>query len=360
MNIKFLLALAAVCAGVTLAKGGGAAVPPLEKNRERALSVLAENVYGVRPDLKDFKKTQRVVETVDVPEFGAVRQTVELNVLTPIGERTFKAYAYFPKSESKVPAFVYLAFRDPKTFDKDQGWGNLRWDVKDVLARGFATAAFDYQEAFPDTTDEIAEWGRGPSRPADGWGAVSCWALAASRVADWLVTCPQVDADRLGVVGLSRLGKTALWAGATDQRFALVASVCSGCFGSRFQGVNWRGETVEQIVTKFPHWFAPNCRKLVGKDRELPFGQHWLLASIAPRLLVVASAEDDWWACPSGEMFAWELSREAWGRAGDRSHYFVRKGEHNIRESNWIDILDFVRSHGWQGSETATIAKERK
>ena len=347
MRNKFLLALVAVCAVLAPAKDGGAAVPSLEKDRGRALGVLAENVYGVRPDLKDFRKAQRVVETVDAPEFGAIRQTVELNVQTPVGERTFRASAYFPRRGGKVPAFVYLAFHDPKAFDRDPNHGNLRWDVKDVLARGYATAAFDYQEAFPDRTAEIADWGRGPSRPADGWGAISCWALAASRVADWLVTCPQVDAGKLGVVGLSRLGKTALWAGANDTRFALVASVCSGCLGARLQDVNWRGETIEQIVTKFPHWFAPNCRKLIGRDRELPFGQHWLLAAIAPRLLVVASAEDDWWACPSGELLAWELSREVWGRESNRSHYFIRKGEHNIRESNWIDILDFAKSHGW-------------
>ena len=343
MRNKFLLALVVVCAGVTLAKDGGAAVPPLEKDRGRALGVLAENVYGVRPDLKDFRKAQRVVETVDAPEFGAIRQTVELNVLTPVGERTFRAYAYFPKHEGKVPAFVYLAFCDPKAFDRDPNHGNLRWDVKDVLARGYATAAFCYTDVLPDKSDVFANVTRG----ANDGGAISCWALAASRVADWLVTCPQVDADKLGVVGLSRLGKTALWAGANDTRFALVASVCSGCLGARLQDVNWRGETIEQIVTKFPHWFAPNCRKLIGRDRELPFGQHWLLAAIAPRLLVVASAEDDWWACPSGELLAWELSREVWGRESNRSHYFIRKGEHNIRESNWIDILDFAKSHGW-------------
>ena len=314
-----------------------------DNDRAHILKVFEENVYGVRPDLSGFKPVQKVVKTEEAPEFGAIRKTVELNIMTPVGERMFKTYAYFPKKEGKVPVFVYLSFNDPQKFDVSTYHGNLCWDVKDVLARGFATASFWYNDVLPDRADVLANVQRGEN----DWGAISCWALGASRVVDWLETEPQADCTKLGVVGLSRLGKTALWAGATDTRFAFVAPTCSGCFGARIQNVNWRGETIRQINDKFPHWFAPKCRTFNGKDNELPFSQHWLLATVAPRLLAVASAEDDWWACPAGEMLSWELSRTVWGNNFARSHYFIRRGEHNIRESNWLNYLDFVKSHGW-------------
>lgn len=138
------------------------------------------------------------------------------------------------------------------------------------------------------------------------------WALAASRVADWLETEPLADTNRLAVIGLSRLGKTALWAGATDTRFSMVCPNCSGLFGARMATRNLGGETIDQITSKFPHWFAPQCReKWCGKDWELPFDQHWLLGAIAPRLLAVGSADLDWWACPSAEFCSWECSRGA-------------------------------------------------
>ena len=351
MKNSILVTVALAAALASAAPFGIPDVPRTSRNsaalsdgdRAKVLKFFEENVYGVRPDLSGFKPVQKVVRTEEAPEFKAVRKTVELNVMTPVGERTFRTCAYFPKKEGKMPVFVYLSFGDPWGFDRSDYHGNLCWDVKDILARGYATASFRYTDVLPDKSDVFA----GIRRGEGDWGAISCWALAASRVADWLETEPQADLSKLGVVGLSRLGKTALWAGATDTRFAFVAPTCSGCFGTRVQQANWRGETVQQINDKFPHWLAPKCRAFNGRDRELPFSQHWLVETVAPRLLVVASAEDDWWACPAGEMLSWELSREAWGRDGDRSHYFFRRGEHNIRDTNWVDYLDFVKSHGW-------------
>lgn len=318
-------------------------IPEVPQDRAEIRKVFEENVYGVRPDFPDFTPVATVIATEEAPEFGAVRKTTELNVMTPVGERTFRVHSYFPKGDGKVPVFVYLAFNDPRKFDVSATHGNVRWDVKDILARGYATAAFGYNEVLPDQADVFARISRGER----DWGAISCWALAASRVADWLETEPRADVSRLAVVGHSRLGKTALWAGVTDRRFAFVVSNCSGCFGARVQNVNWRGETVLQINDRFPYWFAPKCRAFNGKDRELPFSQHWLLVAIAPRLLTVASAENDDWACPAGEMLAWELSRAAWGKDQERSHYFIRRGEHEIDASNWTEYLDFAKAHGW-------------
>ena len=326
--------------GIGVGAGVGI-VPPLNTNRAEVLEFFAENVYGVRPDLSGFKPTCEVVESVSDAALKAKRLTVKLNVMTPVGERTFPVYAYVPASRKRVPVFVYISFNDPLKFDPKDGGPTLRWDVKDILAAGYATAAFCYENVFRDTNDEF----KGAKRPENGWGAISCWALAASRVMDWLEGEDWADASKVAVVGHSRLGKTALWTAANDTRFAMCVPNCSGCLGARVSTA-WTGETFEQITTKFPHWFAPKCRQFVGKDKDLPFGQHWLLAMVAPRLLVIGSAEDDWWACPGGELLGWTLSSEAWKDAS-RTRYHIRKGGHDLRPEDWAFYLDFVKSHGW-------------
>ena len=306
------------------------------RDRRKALATLAENVYGVRPELK-FERRAEVVKTEEVKELNAVRRVVKLNTMTPLGETTFPVVAYFPKKEGKVPAFVYLSFK-PSTETK-----NPRWPLELILGRGCATAAVCYNDVLRDDPHVLD----GIRRPANGWGAISAWALAASRVAEWLKTQAEVDGTKLAVVGHSRLGKTALWAGANDTSFALVCSNDSGLFGARMTSRNLYGETIDQITDKFPHWFAPNCRaKWLNRENELPFDQHWAIAAVAPRLMAIGSAKDDWWACPPGEMAGWEYGRGAWKDISD-CDYHVRDGGHDLTSVDWTAYLDFAARKGW-------------
>ena len=223
--------------------------------------------------------------------------------------------------------------------------------MDEIVEQGFATVAFDSRAVFPDETAAITRWGASKDRKPDAWGAISAWALAASRVMDWLETFEGVDASKVAVIGLSRLGKTAIWAGATDTRFAYVVSNESGCLGARASTRlldSPHAETIAQITGSYPHWFAPNCnRKFAGKDCDLQFDQHWLIATVAPRLMAVGSAEDDPWTCPSGEHAGLDLARPAWGKYADRCHYFIRPGGHDICSVDWADYMSFARRKGW-------------
>ena len=320
-------------------------VPPLVTDREETVRYFSEHVYGRRPDLSGFRRTARVVESVDVPALDAVRKTIELNTMTPKGEVKFQAFAFFPRKAKKAPTFVYMAFRDPRlSIDRTKKDLNPRWPVEAILARGYATVAFWYEEVAKDKADYF----KGMERPRDGWGTISTWALASSRVMDWLETEPMCDTEKVCVIGLSRLGKTAIWAGVTDPRFAMTVSNESGCGGARLQHIRLpKAETIEAITRVFPHWFAPAYRaESAGDPLKLPYDHHSLLAAVAPRLLMVGSAEGDEWAGPPGERAALELARPAW-KDPSRAGYHIRPGEHEIKPVDWKAYMDFAAAHGW-------------
>ena len=189
-------------------------------------------------------------------------------------------------------------------------------------------------------------------------GAISTWAWQLSRILDWLVTLPEIDPTRVIVVGHSRLGKTALWAGAGDERFAMVVSNESGCGGAALERRNY-GETVRRITTSFPHWFAPTFATYADRETELPIDQHVVLAMTAPRPLYVSSAVEDRWADPRGEFLAavaagpvWELfGKVGLGTATDPAvdtaigssiGYHVRSGPHDITAIDWGHFADFA------------------
>ena len=322
-------------------------VPPIELDRAKALRFFAENVYGVRPEWKSERHAE-VVKTEHVDDLSATRKVIRLNTLTPLGEKTFEAVGYFPDGARRAPVFVYISFRSATETQ------NPRWPIGLILSRGAATVAFCYEDVVKDDAKVLD----GVERADNAWGAISAWSLAASRVIDYLVADGDVDPAKIAVVGHSRLGKTAIWTGANDERVAMTVSNDSGCFGARLHSRNICGETINQITARFPHWFAPNARKLYcGMDEKgtLPFDQHWLLAAVSPRLLAVGSAADDWWACPSGEMACWEYARHVW-KDQTSTEYHVRPGKHELNSVDWTEYLDFAARKGWFGQAAAARA----
>ena len=268
--------------------------------------------------------------------------------------------------ENNRQPFVDLTGVDKnKATDATRGINANQWPLETIIGRGYAIATI-YREDVAADREPYFQSGVHPLYPEyqksdDNFGTLAAWAWALSRGLDALEKEPLIDPKRVAAFGFSRLGKAALWAGANDPRFAMVISNESGAGGAKMfrRGV---GESIERLNTHFPHWFARNFRKSIGKDQEMPFDQHQLISLIAPRPVYVASAIDDKHSDPEGEyasakaaekvyqlLGAEGLPCDAWPEVGKSVQggigYHVREGKHDVLPIDWEHYLDFADRH---------------
>ena len=339
----------------------GAAPPPPDKVRFRVLEQDANALGGLA-----HRKQVRIDFSADPDGPG-----MELLLYTPAG------------NDAPVATFLGLNFRgnhgvhDDPAIRRPSGWvlptpdrnveargqSAPRWQLENVLLRGYGLATACYGDIDPDFDDGFKNGIHRlfPPRTPSDWGSIASWAWGLSRALDYLELDAAVDASRVAVMGHSRLGKTALWAGVTDERFALVIPINSGGCGAALSR-HISGETVEICNVRFPHWFCGNYKAYNGRENEMPFDQHMLLALVAPRPVYVASGEDDVWADPHGEFLATREAGPAYELLGKRGlrvterppvdepvmhdvGYHVRTGGHAVTEYDWRCFLDFADMH---------------
>jgi len=369
------------------------------KRRQEIHHDFATQVYGTAPapvpiQAKELNRNDNAIDGT------AIRREIEITITQSDKPVVMTMLIYTPKKASgPVPAFLALNFNGNHTISADPGirlnpnWmrnsrerGNIdnlataiargksssRWPVEKILKHGFALCTIYYGDIDPDFDDgfkngvhkDLNKQGE-PISP-EAWGSIATWAWGLSRGLDYLETDDAIDAKRVSVFGHSRLGKTSLWAGANDERFALVISNNSGCGGAALSRRRF-GESVKRINTSFPHWFCDNFLKYNHNESECPVDQHELIALMAPRPVYVASAHGDQWADPHGEYLSCRYADPVYrlldtpGLGGDAAPescrelnepissghigYHIRSGKHDVTDYDWDQYLKFASRH---------------
>lgn len=335
--------------------------------RPEVLELFRKHVYG-RVPATAYQKSFKVVKE-DANAMGGDATLKQVDITIAAGEKSLVIHLalFVPNKASKpIPAFLLICNRSPDNIDPTRKTKSEFWPAEEVVARGYAIAAFYNADVDPDKNDGFKDGIHGlldrGNRPADAWGTIAAWAWGASRCLDYLETDKDIASDKVAVIGHSRGGKTALWAGAEDERFAMACSNDSGCGGAALSRRKTKEkETVAKINKSFPHWFNENFKAYGGREETLPVDQHMLVALMAPRAVCVGSAEQDLWADPRGEFTSvvqagpvYRLfGKQALGESpqmpaigeplhGDGAHYHIREGKHNLTLYDWMCYVDFA------------------
>lgn len=340
--------------------------------RPEVLELFKTHVFGRNPVDRPSTLRFEPLEADKVMVDGkALRKRVNIRYSGPGGEGSIALTAFIPKTATPAPAFVLICNRssaaniDPERIEKSPFF-----PVEELVARGYAALAFHNGDVDPDSFDGFTNGVHGVFQPdpkvrtPDSWGTLAAWAWGASRVMDWIETEPLIDRTRVAVVGHSRGGKTALWCGANDTRYALTISNNSGCGGAKLNRMELpKSEGIARINKVFPHWFCDTFKKYGDNEAALPVDQHMLVALIAPRLAYVASASLDDWAGQPGEFRSCVLASPVWqlygmkGLVGEtfpapdsplqegRVGYHLRTGKHDLALYDWQRYMDFADRH---------------
>lgn len=344
----------------------------IQKRRPEILEIMRREEYGRLPDMSDVTITMNVVavrQGKKIMNGRAIRKTVEVEAVRNDRHFTFTFDVFIPIGEGeKVPVFLEICNRGAMNCDPAREHPSTFYPAETIISRGYACAAFrthevapDYEEGFmtgfhrlfPDYVE---------NRPDDAWGTITAWAWAASRVMDYFETESLIDEKKVAVVGHSRGGKTALWCGAQDERFALAISSCSGNSGDAISRGK-SGESICQILDRFPFWFAKNYQKYADHEDLMPFDQHFLVSLMAPRLVYTSTRTNDGWADPASEfetLVQVDPVYELFGliglsqqerpfpeqplHGGSIGHH-QKTGEHDMDDYDWDLYMDFTDKH---------------
>ena len=359
-----------------------------DKRRKEIYDIFEKEVFGVVPEWKGSVKSTVVSRKTNAIDGLAKRKEVRLDLTNGDRKISVMILIYLPQNSKDAPIFLSYNFDGNHTTTKESdvlipdSWvGNSkeygilnnranesgrgeaisRWPIKEIVSRGFGVATVYYGDVDPDFNDGFKNGIHqlfDSKRDSASWGSIAAWSWGLSRIMDYFETDKEIDAKKVIVMGHSRLGKTSLWAGASDQRFAMTISNNSGCGGAAISRRKF-GETVGRINTAFPHWFCDNFKKYNDKEELMPVDQHELIALIAPRPVYVASAAEDLWADPKGEFLSCVYASPVYKLLGLKGFpakempalskpifgnisYHIRPGKHDVTLYDWQCYMDFA------------------
>jgi hypothetical protein len=359
------------------------------KRRPEVVKLYEENQFGRAPQRPEDMSFDVFDKGTPAFDGKATRRQVTVYFSADKSGPQMDLLLYLPADATKpVPVILNASFMANNTSVDDPGVKvGRRWDprekkrvpatqpsrfghmnVTNIISHGFGVATVNYSDIDPDALGAISGGVRalylkpGQTEPApDEWGAIAAWAWGLSRALDYLQTDPGVDPNRVGLFGVSRLGKTVLWAGAADTRFAFVIASCSGEGGAALSRRNY-GETIKHLVepTRYPYQFCANYAKYADHVDQCPVDGHMLISLIAPRPVLLQTGDTDRWSDPKGEFLAAVAAGPVYKLLGKQGldtdtmpnanqpifhtiGYFMHTGGHGSLPSDWDQYFAFLK-----------------
>jgi hypothetical protein len=368
------------------------------QRRPEILKLYQQHVYGKTPEQWGKANFKTLSVKPDALGGKATRKLVQITLADYPAWHGMEVMVYSPNGLGQpAPCFAGLSFGgnhavstepdvplstrwmrpnkeknivDNRATEGSRGNESSRWPLEMIMDRGFAVATAYYGDIEPDHADGwkdglravMSKDGANTEWQDGEWGAIGAWAWGLSRILDYLETDKDIDAKHVAVIGHSRLGKTSLWAGAQDQRFAFVVSNNSGEGGAALMRRNF-GETTAVITKAFPHWFTKTYTRYAGNEAACPVDQHLLIALAAPRPIYIGSAVQDEWADPKGEFLSGLHAEPVYALFGKKGYggiteqpaidqpigdtigYHLRTGKHDVTDFDWDHYLKFAKRH---------------
>lgn len=362
-----------------------------KKRRPEILELFETKQFGRAPSRPEWESFEVFDKGTPALAGNAIRKQVTIYLSKDKAAPKIHLVLYLPAAKKKpVPVLLNINFGavqnaiedpgikpqeiwDAKTGTRIMPQGNRgfgRIEVQALLAAGFGVATFYYGDVDPDDAAGFPNGIRarylkqGQTKPAaDEWGTIAAWAWGLSRVEDYLETDKDLDAKRVALHGISRLGKTVLWAGARDQRFAAVIASCSGEGGAALSHRNY-GETIAHITapSRYRYQFAENYSQYAGFPDRAPMDANLLIALVAPRPLLLQTGDTDYWSDPKGEFLAavaagpvyrllgkQDLGMDIWPEANHPIlhdlGYSMHSGGHGMVPTDWDIYIQFLKMH---------------
>jgi hypothetical protein len=362
-----------------------------KKRRPEIIRLFETQQYGIAPGRPAEESFEVVDKGTPALNGKAIRKEINIHLSKDPSWPVIHLLEYIPANATKpVPMFFSINFGaiqnavddpgitphkvwSPKTntlITPPAGRGFGRLNVEPLLDAGIGVATFYYGDIDPDYLDGFSNGIRArylkqgkTKRAADDWGSIAAWGWGMSRVEDYFETDKSVDAKRVAIHGVSRLGKTVMWAGAHDQRFAAVIASCSGEGGAALSHRDY-GETIAHLTapTRYPYQFAENYAKYGGFPDKAPMDANMLVALIAPRPLLLQTGSTDDWSDPKGEFLSavaagpvykllgkQDLGTDVWPAAKvpiftNGLNYYMHEGGHGMVPTDWGIYLQFLKA----------------
>jgi hypothetical protein len=354
------------------------------KRQPEIIHFFEREIYGKIPSVADFTvHYQAIDEETKILNGKGYRKQVRMFIMNNRKDTiSVDLLVYYPVTAKKVPVPVFtllnygnhtlsedtlISLSVSKLYKVEQKRASYmrRFPIEAIIDSGCGVITSCYEDFIPDNDSLFRKTIQSFYRiPPESSGAISVWAWAYSRMVDYALKQNVFDSKKVAIIGHSRTGKAALWAAANDHRIKYAFINESGNTGAKLNfHYNPKAESIEKINTSFPHWFSKNYKKYNRMDslRTLPFDQHWLIASIAPRSVYVADARQDYWSDPEGEYLSLQEAEKIYQFLGLKSKlpstmpnvvdantkgvcgYHIREGSHDLLLEDWIHFMKLIK-----------------